>query len=138
MRRSRSMRRSWSMCRTKSSKYKCLALRRSTHSVQPHPSSTAYEPHPNLFQPRSSSITKDHLPQQPPAKKSRFSALTEQKLEELTKPCIPKNTESSTKWALDNFHSCTFTVLLAVDTPCIFNMKTCLWLVHYDIAVSAL
>ena len=37
--------------------------------------SKAREPHP---QPCSSSITKD---QQPPAKKSRFSALTEQKLE---------------------------------------------------------
>ena len=39
----------------------------SARSIQPHPSSTAREPHP---QPCSSSITKDHLPQQPPAKKS--------------------------------------------------------------------
>ena len=66
----------------------------SARSIQPHPSSTAREPHP---QPCSSSRTKDHLPQQPPAKKSRFSALTEQELEELSKPCVPKNTESSTK-----------------------------------------
>ena len=74
----------------------------SARSIQPHPSSTAREPHPQRC---SSSRTKDHLPQQPPAKKSRFSALTEQELEELSKPCVPKNTESSTKWALDNFDS---------------------------------
>ena len=70
----------------------------SARSIQPHPSSTARELHP---QPCSSSRMKDHLSQQPPAKKSRFSALTEQELEELSKPCVPKNTESSTKWALD-------------------------------------
>ena len=42
---------------------------------------------------------------EPPAKKSRFSKLSKEELDSLSKARVPKNTESSTKWALENFRS---------------------------------
>ena len=46
-----------------------------------------------------------HKRDQLPAKKSRSSKLTKAELEDLSKPCVPKNTETSTKWAVENFYS---------------------------------
>jgi hypothetical protein len=40
----------------------------------------------------------------PPIKK-RFQTLSSNQLDKLSKPCTPKNTETSTKWALEIFHS---------------------------------
>ena len=40
----------------------------------------------------------------PPAKKTRFSKLSKE-LDTLSKASVPKNTENSTKWALENFNS---------------------------------
>ncbi len=40
-----------------------------------------------------------------PTTKKRFQTLNSNKLDKLSKPCILKNTETSTKWALENFHS---------------------------------
>ena len=41
----------------------------------------------------------------PLAKESHFSTLSKQELDSLSKAFVPKNTENSTKWALDNFNS---------------------------------
>ena len=85
-----------------------------TAAKQPHPTTAAKQlhpgtiaakqPHPTTKPPkkrRSSTAAAKQLEPQP--KKSRFSMLSEVELNDLSKPCIPKNTESSTKWALDNF-----------------------------------
>lgn len=57
------------------------------------------QPHPQKI------LLQDFDNETPPAKKPRFSTLSEQELESLSKACVPKNTENSTKWALDNFKS---------------------------------
>ena len=69
-----------------------------TRKTRPGPSSkfSTLQPHPQA----SSS-----LPQEPPAKKSRFSKLSKEELDDLSKPNIPKNTELSTKWVVENFRS---------------------------------
>ena len=61
----------------------------------------SFQPHP---QPCYSNA-KQSNPQELPAKKPRFTTLSNEELEGLSKACVPKNTESSTKWALENFKS---------------------------------
>ena len=36
----------------------------------------------------------------------RFRTLSSEELETFSKPFVPKNTETSTRWALENFHCC--------------------------------
>ena len=73
-----------------------------------HPPTSArvllLQPHP---QPCCSSVSSRSQPnlQEPPAKKCRFTTLSNKELERLSKACVPKNTESSTKWALENSKS---------------------------------
>ena len=63
--------------------------------LQPHPQRlpTTLQPHPQDYR------------YEPPTKKNRFFALSEEELEGLSKPCIPNTTKNSTKWALENFKS---------------------------------
>ena len=67
------------------------------HQLQPHMHTqrlpTTLQPHPQDYR------------YEPPTKKNRFSALREEELEGLSKPCIPNTTKNSTKWALENFKS---------------------------------
>ena len=55
----------------------------------------------------SEGATKQPHPQclEPPPKKQRFNTLSSEELDQLSTPYIPKNMETSTKWALENFHS---------------------------------
>ena len=50
------------------------------------------QPHPECIEP-------------PPKKQKRFQTLSCEELDKLSTPYIPKNTESSTKWAVENFNS---------------------------------
>ena len=78
----------------------------SSSSVTLVPSSESAPHPPRLLSPIPSDQV--HPPDQqrpPPAKKTRFSKLSNEELDILSKTFIPKNTENSTKWAMDNFMS---------------------------------
>ena len=78
---------------------------RATLKSRPGPSSECMSllPRPQPTQTNNEVLL--HKRDQLPAKKSRFSKLTKAELEDLSKPCVPKNTETSTKWAVENFYS---------------------------------
>ena len=75
---------------------------------RPGPSSqlAPLQPHPQYLSLASTANIQVHPSEcSPPAKKTRFSKLSKEELDTLSKACVPKNTENSTKWALENFNS---------------------------------
>ena len=61
--------------------------------------------HPTYGQPFEHAPKQPHPDYlQPPPTKKRFQTLSSKELEKLSTPFIPKNTETSTKWAIENFH----------------------------------
>ena len=75
---------------------------------RPGPSSqlAPLQPHPQYLSLASTANIQVHPSEcPPPAKKTRFSKLSKEELDTLSKACVPKNTENSTKWALENFNS---------------------------------
>ena len=76
-----------------------------TPKSRPGPSSqlVPLQSHPQVLHPPHNQIHPSEC--EPPAKKSRFCKLNQEELDSLSKACVPKNTESSSKWALENFKS---------------------------------
>lgn len=68
-------------------------------TIKPVPKRFSLEPHLFCDTPRNSE------PKPKKTKVERFSTLTSEALQKLSKPHIPKKTEASTKWAVDNFNS---------------------------------
>ena len=76
---------------------------------RPGPSSqlVPFQPRPQfLHLPLTASTHASPLPWMPTTcKEDSPSKLSKEELDTLTKACVPKNTENSTKWALENFKS---------------------------------
>ena len=71
----------------------------------PSTSSSATTSTSRLQQPLPQLKQNDSHLHPPPTKKKRFTTLSKEELDHLSKACVPKNTESSTRWALRNFRS---------------------------------